>query len=179
MHGEAAPDEAVGVAVHEFIPRLDADVFRNHRRLDLVAVILRGDKHHVLRHAGVYEDHRRNDNELPYMCALTAVTLADAIAFKYNFYDDIYSENLLLWITAAVVLSKGIFFKSQTLLLATVNFVLMVVLIYMRESEDLQNNITNHVIPLFCFMQSVKFISIATAKTLKSHKNRFTVTRTK
>jgi hypothetical protein len=120
--------------------------------------------------------HRRNDNELSYMCALTAVTLADAIAFKYNFYDAIYSENVLLWITAAVVLSKGFFFKSQTLLLATVNFVLMVVLIYMRESEDLQNNITNHVIPLFCFVQSVKFISIATAKTLKSHKNRFTVT---
>jgi hypothetical protein len=56
--------------------------------------------------------HKRNDNELPYMCALRAVTLADAIAFRYDFYDDFYSENLLLWITAAVVLSKGFFFKS-------------------------------------------------------------------
>jgi hypothetical protein len=107
----------------------------------------------------------REQQNVVYMGSLVAVSFADAVVLKYAFYDDFATDKLLLWVTAAVVLSKGFFFRTKPFL-PTVNFALLVGLIYLREREELQASLIHHIIPLFCFMQSVKFISIATAKQI-------------
>lgn len=117
----------------------------------------------------------REQQNVVYMGSLVAVSFADAVALKYAFYDDFATDKLLLWVTAAVVLSKGFFFRTKPFL-PTVNFALLVGLIYLREREELQASLIHHIIPLFCFLQSVKFISIATAKQMfKKPDKRFTI----
>ena len=55
----------------------------------------------------------REQQNVVYMGSLVAVSFSDAVTLNYAFYDDFATDKLLLWVTAAVVLSKGFFFRTK------------------------------------------------------------------